>query len=104
MKLNYLGVPVYMNGQNYYIPSLSYIDFKANYEFLGTKIAAGDLEGAKLVEFFEKLVPIVGLAVRRNYPDVTDEQLAQWLDLHTLLLVSQAIQNASGMSPVSEGE
>ena len=101
MKLKYLGVPVYLNGQNYYIPSLSYPDFKAAYDFL---TSAPDLEGSKFFEYFDKLVPIVGAAIRRNYPDVTDEQLTEWLDMTTLPLAAKAVQSASGIMPVSEGE
>jgi hypothetical protein len=100
-KLKYLGVPVYLNGQNYYIPSLSYTDFKASYDFL---VSVPELEGAKLFDYFDKLVPIIGAAVRRNYSDVTDEQLAEWLDMTTLPMAAKAVQSASGITPVSEGE
>jgi len=100
MKLNYLGVPVYLNGQNYYIPSLNYLDFKANYDIL----TSTPEEGSQIFGYVEKVIPIIGLAVRRNYPDVTDEQLADWLDATTFPLAHAALQNASGMKPVSEGE
>lgn len=99
MKLNYLGVPVYMAGKNYYIPSLSYPDFKANYEFLASK---PDLEGPKILEYFDKLVPIIGMAIRRNYPEIEDWQLGAMLDITTLHLGMSAVQNASGLKPVSE--
>ena len=100
MKLNYLGVPVYMNGQNYFIPSLSTQDFRANYEALTTKPA----EDAGPFEAFDRLLPSIGLALRRNYPDVTDTQLSDLLDLHTFQLAAKAVQNASGLTPVAEGE
>lgn len=100
-KLKYLGVPVYMNGQNYYVPSLSYRDFKVNYEFL---TSTPDLDGPKMFDYFDSLVPVVGMALRRNYSDVTDEQLAEWLDMTTLPLAVKAVQSASGIVPVSEGE
>ncbi len=101
MKLKYLGVPVYLNGQNFYIPSLSYVDFKANHDFL---VSAPDADGANLFEYFDKLVPIIGHAVRRNYPDVTDEDLSVWLDMTTLPMAAKAVQSASGITPVAEGE
>lgn len=99
-KLKYLGVPVYLNGQNYYIPSLSTRDFRANYEAL-TVPAGGE---QKPLENFDRYIPIIGLALRRNYPGISDEQLEEWLDLHTFLLAVRAVQNASGMQPVAEGE
>ncbi|HVJ09265.1 MAG TPA: hypothetical protein VM554_12865 [Acidisarcina sp.] len=100
MKLKYLGVPVYMNGQNYYIPSLSTRDFRAQYATL----TRADEQPQDALATFDAYIPIIGLAVRRNYPEVTDEQLAEWLDLHTFQLAIRAVQSASGMAPVSEGE
>lgn len=101
MKLNFLGVPVFLNGQNYYIPSLAYGDLEANYDVL---ISGADSQGHEGFEYVKKVIPIIGLAVRRNYPDVTDEQLLGWLDATTLPLAIKALQNASGLTPVSEGE
>jgi len=101
-KLKYLGVPVYLNGQNYYIPSLSTRDFKTHYAELSATAKEGEGEGP--TEAFDRFIPVIGLAIRRNYPDVTDEQLADWLDLHTFRLAIRAAQAASGMTPVSVGE
>jgi hypothetical protein len=99
-KLKYLGVPVFLNGQNYYIPSLSTRDFRANYDLL-TKPAP---EGATIIETFDRLIPVILLAVNRNYPDVTLENLNDWLDLTTFKLAMEAVQGASGLRPVAEGE
>ena len=101
MKLKYLGVPVYMNGQNYYIPSLSYQDFKKYYELLSAK---AEVEGEKFFEYFDKMVPVIGAAMRRNYPEVADEQIMEWIDLNSLPLAIRAVQGASGMTAVAEGE
>jgi hypothetical protein len=81
------------------IPSLSTRDFRTFYDALTAPVDRKDVLGA-----FDKYIPIVGLAVRRNYPDVTDEQLGEWLDLHTFRLAIQAVQDASGMTAVSAGE
>jgi hypothetical protein len=98
-QLKYLGIPVFMNGQNYYIPSLSTKDFIANEAEL-IKV----IEGETATQQIERFTPIIGLALRRNYPDVTDGQLADLLDLHTFRLAIRAVQAASGMEPVSSGE
>jgi hypothetical protein len=98
--LKYLGVPVYLNGQNYYIPSLSTKDFKAHYADLSAEVK----EGEGPTEAFDRFIPVIGLAIRRNYPDVTDEQLGDWLDLHTFRLAIKAAQAASGLTPVAVGE
>ena len=100
MKLNFPGVPVYMNGRKYYIPSLSTRDFTTNYDML----TVGEAEGEKPTVGFERFIPIIGLAVRRNYPDVTDAMLDDWLDLYTFPLAIKAVQSASGMTPVTDAE
>jgi hypothetical protein len=100
VKLKYPGVPVYLDGQNYYIPSLSTRDFRAHYE---TLTAAPAADGGA-IEAFDRYIPIVLLAVNRNYPEVTQGQLEEWLDLYTFRQAIAAVQNASGMTPVTEGE
>lgn len=99
-NLRYAGVPVYMNGRNYFIPSLSTKDFRANYDAL----SASPAEGGHPNEMFSQYIPIIGLALRRNYPDITDEQLEDMLDLRTFRLAIRAVQDASGMEPVTQGE
>lgn len=98
-QLKFLGVPVYMNGQNYYIPSLSTKDFRAHEADL-TKV----VEGETAVGAMDRFIPIIGLAIRRNYPDVTDDNLGEWLDLLTFKLAIRATQDASGVEAVSSGE
>lgn len=98
-QLKYLGVPVWMNSQNYYIPSLSTRDFRAFYGQLTAEQDPKDVLGS-----FDKYIPIIGAAVRRNYPEVTDEQLAEWLDLHTIRMAIKIITDNHGLVPVSAGE
>jgi hypothetical protein len=98
-KLNYCGVPVYMNGKNYYIPSLSTRDFMQHEVDLVSVV-----EGETGAQHIQRLMPVIGLAVRRNYPDLTDEQLMEMLDVHTYILAVRAVSNASGMEWVAEGE
>ena len=99
MKLKYPGVPVRFNGQNYYIPSLSMRDFRANAE----KIANAH-QGAAVTDTWDEYLPIVGLAIRRNYPEISDEFLEEHLDLYTFNEAYKACLSASGTQPVGEGE
>jgi len=99
-KLKFLGVPLYLNGQNYYIPSLSTRDFRANQETL----VAPFPEGAAPGDSFDRYIPIILLALNRNYPEVTRENLEEWLDLYTFRQAIATVQGASGIVPVSEGE
>jgi hypothetical protein len=99
-KLKHLGVPVYIDGQNYYIPSLTVQDFRANYDAL-TKTP--DTTNGPF-EYWDKLIPVIGLAIRRNYPEITDEWLAENLDLNTIKLAIEAVSASSKLTPVTEGE
>jgi hypothetical protein len=105
-KLNFPGVPVYMNGRNYYIPSLSTRQYRENASVLENPPVPedGEKSASYVARATEAMLPIIGIAMRRNYPDVTNDQLEDWLDGSTLMTAWQATQNASGMTPVTEGE
>jgi hypothetical protein len=53
---------------------------------------------------FDKLIPVLLLAIRRNYPEIAQGDIEEWMDLTTFTQAVQAMQGASGMSPVTEGE
>jgi hypothetical protein len=102
-KLNFVGVPVYMNGRNYYIPSLSKRQYQENAERLASPIPEGTPDAQVLSRFDD----IILMAIQRNYPDVTAAELDEWLDLNTTRLAIQALTGASGLETVSgtvEGE
>ena len=105
-KLNFPGVPVYMNGRNYFIPSLSVRQYRENASSLESALEAreGETAAAFVSRVAAATIPVIGIALRRNYPDVTDDQLDDWLDSATLIQAWKATQNASGMTPVTEGE
>lgn len=106
MKLNFPGVPVYMNGRNYFIPSLSTRQYQDNQQLLENlpDRAEGESPIGYGIKLHQLTMPLIGLAMRRNYPDVSDEQLADWIDGNTFMIAWQATQSASGMKPVTEGE
>ena len=99
MKLRYPGVPVFINGKNYFIPSLSLRDFRANAEV----IASARREDTPK-ETWDKYVPVICMAMRRNYPKISEEWLEEHLDLDTFNKAFKACLNASGLEPVTEGE
>jgi len=99
-KLNFRGVPVYMNGQNYYIPSLSTRQYQENQTFL-TAGVPDDTPPEKVVTWF---YPLILLAVQRNYPDVTMENLLDWLDAGSAKEAVQAVTGQSKLEGVTEGE
>lgn len=101
-QLKYVGVPIFLNGKNYYIPGLSFRDFRSSYELLTADLPAEG--GAPLMDAFEARIPIIAKAVQRNYPEVTEDDLREWLDMNTFALTIKAIAGQSGIKPVSEGE
>jgi hypothetical protein len=102
MEIPFQGVPFYMNGQKYYIPSLSLKQFRDNQAILTE--TAGEVTSDNLQEQFSKYIPLIRLAVNRNYPDITEDDLWEWLDLGTFREIFLIVQSASGMKPVSPGE
>jgi hypothetical protein len=98
----YRGVPVYMNGQDYIIPSLSLRQFQEHFAALREPI--GEITPDTVEAIFEKYIPIIGLAVRRNYPDVTDGSLMDWLGMDNFGETYRAVQGAAGMRPAKPGE
>jgi hypothetical protein len=96
------GVPVFMGGREYIVPSLSTRQFRDNYKLL-TRPIEGDTEQT-IADAFASYIPLIGLAIRRNYPDVTDDALWDLLDLSTFKVVMAAIQSASGLRTVKTGE
>jgi hypothetical protein len=100
MKLKFPGVPVYMNGQNYYIPSLSLIDFKELSEILAARAGSN----TPAVEIHDRDTPYILKAINRNYPEVTEDELRGWLDVFTFNEAAKAMLAASGVTPVVEGE
>jgi hypothetical protein len=99
-QLTYQGVPVFLDGRDYIVPSLSVEQFKQHYELL----KASPREDENSADFIANRIPIIGAALRRNYPEVTDAQLLEIVDLTTFNQLILAVQGASGMKPVKPGE
>ena len=108
MAVQFKGVAFFMNGREYIVPSLSLRQLEANYEVLAR---AGDIlsiegEGGekKIIEAFKVYVPIIALAVQRNYPEVTEENLWEWLDIGNFAEMLMIVQSAAGFKKVTSGE
>lgn len=97
--VKFRGVTVYFDGQEWIVPPLSVRQFRDNLELLTMPV--GEITPANAVERMNKFVPVIGLALRRNYPELTDERLLDALDLATFAEVVRAVQAASGMKRVT---
>jgi hypothetical protein len=98
--LKFVGIPVFLNGQNYYFPSLSTRVLRERY----AEITAPPAEGETLPQMIGRYIPLLLLALNRNYPEVTAEELEDWLDANTFAEAVAAMQGASGIAPVPSGE
>lgn len=99
----YQGVPVFVAGEMLLVPSLSMLQFQQFFEPLKAGWSGGE-DQAAFDEGLATYIPIIGAALRRNYPEITDQDLLQNLDLLTFGVMVKAVQNASGLRPVTPGE
>ena len=98
----YRGVAVYFDSREWIVPPLSVRQFRDNLALLTEPV--GEITPANMVERMNKFVPVIGMALRRNYPELSDEMLFDMLDLSTFVEVVRAVQAASGMRAVRPGE
>lgn len=98
-QTKYRGVPIVMDGRTFVVPSLSLRQYRDFSEALSTPVEVETKE--QLLEAWDKYVPIIGTALRRNYPNLSDESLNDWLDLDSFPEALRAVQNAAGMTKVS---
>ncbi|MDP9039570.1 MAG: hypothetical protein M3O02_09910 [Acidobacteriota bacterium] len=98
----YLGVPIYFAGHTWLVPSLSVRQMQKYLPLFEHPIVGDTVEA--LNKRFETYIPVVGVAIRRNYPGVTDESLFESLDAYTFSEAVKAIQGASGLKAVKPGE
>lgn len=101
-EVKYRGVPLFMDGKTYYLPSLSVVQFRESYDALVEPVSG---EGKEAISrLYDRLIPIIGKALRRNHPEVTDAQLEAMLDLSTFPRALQIVQSASGLKESKPGE
>lgn len=100
--VKYRGVAVFFDGQEYIVPPLSVRQFRDNLKLLTEPV--GEVTGENAVERMTKFIPVIGLALRRNYPELTDDRLWDLLDLNTFIQALLAVHKASGMKERAPGE
>jgi hypothetical protein len=98
----YRGIPVFLDGRELIVPALSVRQFRDNIGLLVEPI--GEVKPENVAERIGKFMPIIGMALRRNYPDLTDDTLLDMIDLDSFPEIIRAVQAASGMKAVRPGE
>ncbi|MDP9050469.1 MAG: hypothetical protein M3O31_07055 [Acidobacteriota bacterium] len=108
--VRFKGVPFFMAGKQYIIPSLSLKQVEDNHDKLSTTEPV-PVEGAAEVDpinaalaTFKTYIPIILMAVQRNYPEVTEANLWEWLDMGNFAEALSIVQAASGFKASTSGE
>jgi hypothetical protein len=108
MSVKFKGVAFFTNAQEYLLPSLSLKQVEDNYELMAGVLKAPDVRSADVqaeaIATFKLYVPIILMAWQRNYPEVTEENLREWLDLGNFAEAMLIVQNASGFKAAKPGE
>jgi hypothetical protein len=95
------GVPIVLNGETYLIPSLSLRQVQENYGVLSEPF---EITNDNLLQHFDTFLPVIAIATQRNYPDVTEDNLRDWLALSSFYKVLAIVKGVSGLTEVSSGE
>jgi hypothetical protein len=98
------GTPVKVGKQVLQVPALNFKSLrllKPKLDLLkGISTAASDLEEDQ----YNAIIHIVHTALRRNYPNMSIEELEDGLDMANLKLVINAVMANSGMQPSGEAK
>lgn len=98
----FAGVPFFLGGRDLLIPALSLGQVETHYDTLAQM---GNLApGQTAIDVFRMSVPVIGAAVRRNYPEITDAELFDWIDLANFKELAGIVQAAAGFETVRPGE
>lgn len=100
LQTKYDGVSIRMNGEDWVVPALSVRQFRAHQEILTASVDAQQ----PFTDWQDARLPAILDAMRRNYPDLTEEALRDMLDLRTIVPVWRAVQGLSGVHEGSSGE
>lgn len=86
------GIPIQFAGKEYVIPPLSL----GALEQLQERIAGftGDIRSKEQVA---TVLDAAHAALKRNYPDVTREDVADWIDVANMADVFEAVMDISGL-------
>ena len=89
----YEGETIVIRGNEYVIPGMSFAQLEANAEDIDKIMTAKDEDMMKMLGVTSK---IVHLAMGRNYPDLTLDEVKDMLDMRNMQKIIQAIMGGSG--------
>jgi hypothetical protein len=92
------GMKIRMGGVEYEVPPLNFNSLKK----LTGKLRDFKVDGIPTPEQMDVIIEVVFLAMRRNYPEMTQETLGDLIDMGNAFTIFQAVMGQSGM--VGTGE
>lgn len=92
MTVRIKGVTVELNGTNYVIPPIALGALEQLQERIGT--FDGNVQDAKQIS---TVIDCAHAAMRRNYPDMTREEVADLIDIGNMNEVFTAVMDVSGL-------
>jgi hypothetical protein len=100
------GTRINMDGKDWTVPALSVRAFRENIQTLmAATVTDPSNVGADAVgKQIDDALPVLYLAFKRNYPDVTEEQFVDMLDLNSYSQVMAAVMGQSGVTTAKPGE
>lgn len=94
------GQPVVLGGREYTVPPLSLFHVR----HFANQLKTLDLSGGMDPEKLDLITQVVHAAMKRNYPDISQDQLLELLDLGNVYRVFEAVMGVSGFEPAKAGE
>ncbi len=91
------GVKVTIGRRDFIVPPLNLKAVKRVGQLVPVMMAA---DGS--VESIDAAIEVIHLALKRNYPELTRDELEEELDLANLAPISMVIAEASGLVPKAE--
>jgi hypothetical protein len=91
------GVVIQMGGHDWQVPPLTL----GNLKQLWPKIQKMKMttDTSALMDQFDDVIELIEVALKRNYPDVTRDELLDLLDMGNLQAVITAVMQGSGLKP-----
>ena len=110
MSIRYMGVQVDFGEQGKVIlPGLSTRQMRENKETIDRMVSlereqteSGQMNAAAMFEVFDIAAKIVGLALKRNYPNITDSEIEDTIDSQNVKFLVAAVMGQSGYKLVWE--
>lgn len=97
------GVEIKLSGEAYTLPPLNLTNVRKHEDFF-KRVTRGEIRLDASSDDMLTLGSIVFFALKRNYPDITQEQVEDGIDLNNMVKVFAAVMTAQGFKDAAPGE